>query len=149
MIWKPVSTFSSSSSVNTFLDKETVSRNIYEYQLRAVDAAGLQSDENNIVVAKRFDDGIRPEVMGVRAAADRKNKKILLSWTYAQSDVSKFQIYRKAADGKLVLFATINGSEKSYEDTALKVNTQYVYSIKAIWSDGGESPMSEKIIVKY
>ncbi|MEL6659456.1 MAG: hypothetical protein AAFR36_23540, partial [Bacteroidota bacterium] len=77
--------------------------------------------------------------------------------------VRRFIIYRARGDEPFRSYTSVTPEESggtvgrrkrsrrrfSFADTSLKMNTDYRYSVKVLWHDGGQSPLSDALIVNY
>ncbi len=141
----------------------------YEYQVVAIDNSDLRS-ASQTVEARRLDNFIRPAVSGLVAEADRRNKFVTLRWRHsAYEAVRLFEVYRAEGDGPLNRYRTYapsrvleqapassvrrgaaaKGYSYSAEDAGVRMNTSYTYAVRAIYHDGGMSPLSEHIHISY
>jgi hypothetical protein len=123
--------------------------NDYEYRLIAVDRTGLTSVPSASIKASAIDQGLRQLITEFYGKADRSAKQVQLAWNYRQRDIEKFLLYRTAENQPLRLLKALPNDRSSYLDQDLIVNTTYTYRIQAIYTDGGQSPLSEKLIVNY
>jgi hypothetical protein len=70
-------------------------------------------------------------------------------WSYDTPEVQQFWIYREDAEGRMRLLESVSPDVKQFSDKMLTVNTQYQYSIKAVFRDGAHSPFSKLVKVLY
>jgi hypothetical protein len=42
----------------------------------------------------------------------------------------------------------LKGTDRSFEDKTVSLSGEYSYAVKVIYTDGGESPLSEKKVVR-
>ena len=132
-----------------------------DYRLDAVDRTGLRS-HSNVLTATVLDDFVRAELGSVRAVPDRRERTIELSWTYRPDNPSfaRFEILRQDAAGDLVSLAVVaadrlrpgrgRGAEFSFTDEGpLRMETPYTYRVRALYDDGGRSPLSDPVTVNY
>ena len=81
------------------------------------------------------------------AVADRVNNQILIEWSY--SNTNSVYIYRAEANGKYRMIKTITGSENSFADKNVKLNTTYKYRLRATFIDGTNTKMSDEVVVNF
>ncbi|MBX2929152.1 MAG: fibronectin type III domain-containing protein [Saprospiraceae bacterium] len=152
-----------------FVDSTGIVGEDVVYQLAAVDNSDLRG-LSQTVEARRLDNFIRPQVSNVEVIADRRNKHIELRWHYVEMEpVRLFELYRSESNGKLnryraytpdelsaVESAVVSGKKNTRkgfafiaQDKDLRMNTEYTYAVRAIYHDGGLSPLSEPVRVRY
>ena len=145
-----------------YIDTSADVRVMYEFQLMAIDDAAMSST-SNIIEAKRIDNYIRKKIENIGAKADRREKQIELLWEYhTMSDVQHFIVYKCTAENTPTSYESMTPQEALYSnddkkkkyvysfvDNGVSMNTDYIYQIKAIHIDGGESPLSAKIEINY
>lgn len=140
----------------------------FVYQIVAVDNADLRG-LSPTVEGRRLDNFIRPRIEALEASADRREKFVALSWAYPEKEgVRLFEVYRAEADGALTRYraytpdellneAPATGNKRNARrgfafvarDRNLSMNTTYAYSVRAIYHDGGLSPLSETVKITY
>jgi len=141
--------FFSQDSINNYSDRTGKAGELYEYIIEAVDSAGLKSRNVVPLKAKRIENGLVVKIEQFKAEADRLNNVVKLTWRYDEANVKKFMIYRAAETNPLSLYYSVKAEEKKFEDPNTKVNTRYLYRIKAVMSDGTESQFSDELIVEF
>lgn len=167
--WEKIAEFPIQTTEKTtrYTDSTGVTGRDYLYQIVAVDNSDLRG-LSQTVEARVLDNFIRPQVTGVEATADRRNKTVELSWQYAEKEqVRLFEIYRAIGDepvkrhrafqpDELLLADAKNSGKKGRkafayqaQDKDLRMNTNYTYRVRAIYHDGGLSPLSEPVKVNY
>ena len=106
----------------------------YTYTVKAVDADGKLSKASNAVIATTAKEKIsEPTALRVLAVTDTTVK---IAWTKPEKGIAvSYKVYR---DGKEV--ATVNRTE--FEDTGLKDDTAYTYTVRAVDADGKLSEVS-------
>ncbi len=119
----------------------------YTYTLYVYDSAGNKSRGSFGEIF--YETGYRDEVAGVKAKADRENHKITLSWDYQTPGVEKYVIYRAKEGQPLIIYTTLAPESKTFTDTELLVNNNYVYKIQALFTGGMRSKLTGEIKVKY
>lgn len=147
--WKLLATLPAPTQ-STYIDKDVSNKSIYEYILVAQDASGLASTPSSPVRMTLNDRGGKPAVERLAAKADNASKSIVLSWAYEATDVDQFKIYRTDAQGKMRLLDSVSPTQRQFKDNSvLTVNTQYQYTIKAVFKDGGQSPFSKIVKITF
>ncbi|MCP4123083.1 MAG: hypothetical protein GY751_15125 [Bacteroidetes bacterium] len=152
------------TSIANYEDSEVEVGKEFQYKVKAVDNAGL-SAESKILQARRIDNFIRKTVQDLQTSVDRRSKTVTLSWSYQinETELRTFVIYRAKAGEPLVSVEGISPEEASenvgrgkrrtrrytFTDTFVRMNTDYEYSVKVVYKNGAQSPLSETITVKY
>jgi hypothetical protein len=140
--WKPLVTFHRRESA--FVDRSVTQDVTYEYLLSAVDSSGLVSNPAASVLARPYDNGMRPGVSNLRATYDEATKKISVRWDYVRAPREKywFVVYRDISGHGLAQRSSVGSSFTSYDDADLGEKGTYRYAIKVFTERGGESAMS-------
>lgn len=135
----------------------------YEYKVVATDNADLTAS-SKLIQAQVIDDFVRASVDDLNATIDRRAKEVKLTWAYGDEEaVRRFVIYRASGDEPFRSYTSVTPEESgtttgrkrrqsrrfNFVDSSLKMNTEYRYSVKVLWHDGGQSPLSESLIVNY
>lgn len=157
--------------LSRFTDTTGIVGKDYEYRIMAADNSDLESF-SPVAIGRRIDTYIRPAVGAVEALPDRRSKFVELRWQYAARDeVQLFEVYRAKGDeplsryfswtpGEILLTQTApattskkaprsKGFSYAAQDKSVNMNTTYTYSVRAIYRDGGISPLSEPVKVSY
>lgn len=159
--------FAADQPFDEFIDSTAIVGQDYQYQVVAIDNSELIT-ASPWVEARRLDNYLRPTVNNVALSVDRRDKHIAINWDYPEMEnVRLFQIYRgvekdtprryKGLEPKAIVVAEGNnknaknkaGFAFSFRDKDIKMNTSYTYSIRAVYQDGGLSPLSTPVVVNY
>ncbi|GAL86832.1 hypothetical protein MYP_4062 [Sporocytophaga myxococcoides] len=132
-----------------YYDTSAVARITYEYCLTAIDDSKLESDKTQVFTLSLVDYGFNGKIGKIESKVDRQEKKIELKWEYSDKQPERFVIYRSAKDEPLRIYKSVSGIERKFIDKSLSMNTTYTYRIKANYSDGSGSPLSNEIIINY
>lgn len=130
-------------------DSSVLPKKKYEYALQSEDDAGLQSELSQKFAVQAYENGARPEIGNFVATANKRKHTVKLSWEYAQPGLEKFYIYKSKNQGKFQICASVMPSQQEFYDSSTGAGHEYRYKIKAIYTDGGESPVTDAIVVKY
>jgi uncharacterized protein len=147
--WRLGKIIPASDRTGTFTDNDVSNKQAYEYRLIAVDSAGLESTPSTPIRISVNDRSNKPTPDNVLVKPNKDKMQIVLSWSYDLADVQQFRIYRKAEDGHLRLFASVPGNTLQFSDRQLTLNTQYEYTIQAVFADGAQSPFSKAVKIVY
>lgn len=130
----------------TYTDQALSNSNVQYYTLIAVDEAGLESPPSPGITGFKLPQ-LKPAVEINQPAIDRANKRIVLSWKYAEENVSSYRVYRKINDGAIQLYRTVK--EKQFADQDMSPESNYSYQVIAVFDDQAKSAMSKMITVTY
>src|SRR4029077_21075952 len=127
-------TFAQIASVTgtSYSDSGVTADNIYQYRVRATDAAGNLSAYSNVAAANT--DTTKPTAPSALAAMGTSSSQINLMWTAATDNVavSGYLIERCQGVGcAFTQIATVSGSATAYSDNNLAAGTAYTYRIRA------------------
>ncbi len=151
------------TTIATYRDSTARAGQEYEYKVVATDNGGLAA-ESKIARARVIDDFLRPGITNLEAVPDRRAKNITLSWRYnAEDEVRTFIIYRSRDGEPISSYTSVTPEESGttqgrgrrrarlfrFTDNSLRMSTDYQYSIKVLWHDGGQSSLSEAVEVNY
>lgn len=129
----------------------------YWYTIVSVDSSYLESKPAQPVSGKKLDTKVRPPLSNIQANADRQNGRIVIKWEYEPDidnnpliKVESFLIYRSLDTLPLEQFVKINGDKRQFIDREnLIPGHKYNYKIKAVFSDGSESPLTQTITINW
>lgn len=126
-----------------YTDKKLEKGQKYYYTLRAKDESNNYSKYAVPIMGKPYDNGVRPPVEKIDLKFEKNN--VLLTWEYPQRNKDTFfVIYKTNSKGNLVQYK--NTKELNFKEVAKKGTT---YAIKVFTKDGGQSKISEKVVVNY
>jgi hypothetical protein len=143
--WAIVDSFGIDGIAQTYTDKELTKKMMYYYTLEAVDDYGLLSGKCTPVSARVYDTGLRTALKDFKGSYNPEKRTVELKWNYHQSDGLYFVIYRSYNEGDFTVYKSVDGDERSYIDSGLVGQGTYQYAIRAMYGDGGQSPLSERI----
>ncbi|WP_343488164.1 hypothetical protein [Allomuricauda sp. d1] len=146
-LWEPVYK-NTLITENTFTDTSVKNGQAVAYTIVAQDSTGWESSPSNpleVVVRskKNPENGIK-----FSATANRELRFIGLSWRQKNVEVIEWRLYRGREGEPLKLYKTLDGTTKTFNDTDLEINTDYVYGLQAVSKSGVVSGI-EKVNVKY
>ncbi|WP_273446700.1 fibronectin type III domain-containing protein [Neolewinella agarilytica] len=161
-VWQLIRTlpFPDEKEADHYRDTDLAPGLTHEYRLDAIDRSGLRAS-SDVLQGKVIDDFIRQQVKKVKATPDRREHTILLDWTYAPEDDKflHFEIFRNVPGKNPDIIALhqpptapSSGKKAAYQFTdpgPLKMDTDYEYRVRAVYSDGGLSRLSPAVSVNY
>ena len=126
-----------------YVDTNVTQGVMYSYSLRSKDDSDNYSDFSVPVSGRPFDNGVRPVVVDIQSSIEEG--ELTLQWNYSEQYPNAFFIvYKKDDDGTLRQFKRVNSGLFSQN-----LNKGiHEYGIKAFTNDGGESKISEMIIIE-
>lgn len=147
--WVPIYIDNGRDSAGYFTDSLCVVSEMYAYTVIAVDDAGLESIPAKPIMARRADLTARPAIEHLNVNPDRNEKRIQVSWRYAESEVINYRVYRAEEDGVVSLHKVVPANASNFSDKDLKTNTVYRYMVQAEFRNGILSPLSKEVSVNF
>jgi fibronectin type 3 domain-containing protein len=134
-----------------YLDKEVVNQTVYQYLLIATDATGLESEPGNTIEVRSYGMSLLTEcITKPEARANRGENTILVTWKLPQMlKPVKVSLYRSVNHAPPVLFSTLSGSDQNFTDSNIRAGNTYSYLLRAVFSNGTKSQLSESVEVQY
>jgi hypothetical protein len=133
---------------SNFTDRKVKKLTSYEYSLVAVDDDGLRSAKSFPMNVSVYDSGIRKKIEDFSAIKSPDGKGIVLLWNYPVKDNYRLVIYRSFNNGGLFTYQSVTADKASFVDKSIQKGS-YAYAIKAIYKDGGESPLTKPVQIKF
>lgn len=133
---------------NRFTDRKVKKLTYYEYSLVAIDDAGLRSEKSFPLNVRVYDSGVRQKIDGFSAIKGPDGKSIVLLWNYPVKNDLRFVVYRSFNKGGLLTYQSVPADKTSFSDKRLQKG-EYEYAIKAVYQDGGESPLTKPVKIEY
>jgi len=132
---------------NEFIDSNISAGQNYRYQIITSDKSNNQILSNEI--NRFYEPGYRKEIDNFIGKVDLERKSIVLSWDKPQAEIYSYQIYRGKGDEKILPLKTLrNIDQNMYEDSNVRLNNKYVYTIKYVNQSGIHS-IPAKIEIIY
>lgn len=159
--WTVVSTIASGQSTSSYTDASATGGKEYFYSIRAKDAAGNYSCDSiptlahtittlpgycyQVVSVKTLNLTTKAALATLTQAYDENSRSVTLTWTYAQSGVAGYEVYRgiTASPTKFAYLAYVKDPLKTYADFKVEFNTAYSYRVRAVFTDGSVSAWKE------
>ncbi len=123
---------------------------LYEYALDVIDDDGNRSQLSNIITARPYDSGLRPGVDELACTYDSAAGGVVVRWNYRFGKDAQVYLYKASPEGAFGLVASMDASAGEYLDREVFAGSRYLYSLKVVSNDGGESiPVrSEEVVVR-
>lgn len=127
----------------SFTDKKVNPGQTYEYTLKAIDDAGLQSEQISFLTLKAFEEKKLPSPQQLTWSIDTLARRITLQWKPALTQ-DKTVVYR-SVNGKPYLTHKVVEKGNSFTDSPYRKGEIIRYRIKAVDERGWQSDFSEAI----
>lgn len=144
--FKTLMEFNGKEMMSQYLDKQLEPGVEYEYQLQAIDDAGLKSDIISSLRAKSYINKTLKAVEKVGISIDTIQKTYTLNWTYDNYADFKFVIFRSVNDGPYVNYKAVKGA-LLFTDQYYSDRDQIKFKIQAVNSKGWLSDFSNEIVM--
>ena len=132
----------------TYLDSYKLKRNKYSYTIIAVDSSGLESIPTSPINIYWQGNNVTKDDIKFSVVANRELRFINLSWNIKNVEVLEYRLYRGTDDSDISLYKTLQGDIKNYNDTNLKINSNYTYGLQLILKGGVQTGI-KKNNIKY
>jgi hypothetical protein len=127
---------------NNYQDFNVAPGATYEYQLTAVDDAGLPNMDQTLLRVK-FVDQRRPQAPTI-VVSGQTDHEILFEIDKVDDHTTGIIVYRSMNAGPFTTLSRL-ALQDSFRDTSLRADSQYAYRVKAVWHDGQKSDFSNTI----
>lgn len=145
--WMLIAVFDSTET--SFIDKEADSISYSSYTIIAADFDNNESKPATPVKGKKIDNGIRQGIKEVFTSVDSEKGTVKLAWKMPGGSVYRYLVYRSKGDNEMTLYKSIAGTENTFTDNELQINSRYLYSIKVVYADGSQSVFTKPVIIDY
>lgn len=137
-----------SDTVRYFLDQTVAPSQAYEYLVLAVDESKLESTPT---APLRVTSRATPhkKIEHTYAEANHKEGHIFVQWDYPNDGVRAYHVYRAEADTVFRLYHNIDAPVLQFIDERVKPSETYHYRIKAVYTNGSQSPLSDEVLIQY
>ncbi len=145
--WKLMREWAFSEKRNSISDTVLLAGNTYQYKIEVVDESGnISFTESHAVLYKPT---FVAAIKTFKAKVDLAKRIIELNWSYDNSNVYNYTIYKAKAGEALRIYKTVNGSLNSFTDKELYPGNKYTYAIRASLQSGSETKLSGVITVEF
>jgi len=126
----------------TYRDTDVAGPEFYSYRLVVTDSAGNRTTCSSDALV-RVHQRLRKEKMNdVDAHYDAATKSVTISWARPVSPVKHYVVYRAKDDSEPVSIGSATNTATTYSDRDLRGRGSYAYLVKAVYENGGSSPLS-------
>lgn len=136
-----------SMNLRNYTDKDVKAKTIYFYTLEAMDDDSLVSGKCMPVSARIYDTGMRDDIENFEVRYDSSSGKMELSWNYPQNEEHYYVIYRSFNGSDFTVYKSVSGTENNFVDNDLLGSGSYEYAVMALYDDGGQSKLTDKLQV--
>lgn len=122
-----------------YIDTSAIAGMKYTYTIEVFDSAGNKSEL--IFPEYFFASRVRKPVSNFQANLNLEKKIVALKWDLPEQPVDRFIVYKAKEGESLRSLKTLNGTTNSFVDVQPHPGNVYVYAVRAIMKDGGETKM--------
>lgn len=133
---------------DSYLDKTTKPGVKYEYQLYAIDDAGLRSNEVGSLIIIGYEVKKVDPISDLKIHVDTSNKTHL-QWTHIEKQNNTFMIYRSYNNGPFVSYKSVEKNLSFNDPTKYKMNDVIKYKVQAVNSKGWRSDFSNEVVATF
>jgi len=127
-------------AISEWTDSTLTTTGIYVYQVVAVDESGNRSEPSE---PQRF---VFDIVEHIALTVKHDAGQVRLQWTPSAKSVAQYVVFRATDDGPLKPYDNVG--QCNYADGHTTAGHKYRYAVKAVYTDGGESLLSEIKAIK-
>ena len=126
-------------NTNSYLDKAPVAGKSYRYTVKAVNGEYLSHYSSDGVVIKRLTNP-------ANSKAANRSDGVFLTWS-GVSAATKYRVYRRGVGENWQLMKVV--TDKYYLDKTAKKNTNYRYTVRAVYGNTFSYYSSEGVVIKF
>lgn len=120
----------------------------YNYQVYAVDDAGLESERVGTITVTAYVKKILPPIEMITLTHDEKTNRVKLLWDYKDFKNYRFIIYQSVNDHPYLTYKSVNG-ENIFIDKSYKKGDIIRFKVKAINEKEWQSDFSKEVIFNF
>jgi len=139
--------FSTKDTATQFSDSLIIPDKGYYYKSVIIDDANNFTESQPVYL--HYTSNIYPAIDSINISVNREKKNISLIWKYNYPDIDKFILYKCKKGESPRFIESLPGNTFYYQDKELYMGNDYVYYIKAVFSNGKESRLSKATEVQY
>jgi hypothetical protein len=140
--WNVIATWNKPDVRKEYTDKAVTGAMYYEYTLVAIDSAGNVSDLAPTVDVRVIAKQTKEQIMQPVATYLKDKRVIEMKWAKPAAEVDYYTIFRGKDGKRPVSLTTADGGSILFQDNSFPGKGRYVYMIKAVYKDQGESPFT-------
>lgn len=127
-----------------FTDKNVQGGTVYEYQVVAMDDAGLYSDKIGVLSATAYQVKSLEGIQSFTCTRQKSPRANILNWKYKDTEGIRFVIYRSVNDQAYSLYKSVTGTN-TFKDLSIRESDVIRYKIKVVNADGWQSDFSDEV----
>lgn len=131
----------------SYIDTNVKKMTWYEYSLTALDDDGHKSKKSFPLRVRVYDSGVRKKIESLSVKFNPDKRSVDLNWKYPVKDDYYFLIYKSSNKSGLQMYRQVKGETLTMADSHLQQGV-YEYAVKAVYKDGAQSPLSNKVRVE-
>lgn len=139
--WNEIKLWKGKVLPKSYSDKSIEGATYYQYALMATDSSGNKSPYSPTMDVRVMPKVSKQELKGLSLKYDKEKKDVVLAWSKPSTVVKHYVVYRGKSGNRPAVLTSPNGDVIQYRDGMLVGKGSYTYLIKAIYADGGESPL--------
>lgn len=133
-----------------FMDKNVQRGVTYQYAIIAIDDAMHYSELSEPYTITSLRGMRRIPISDFNGRIIESTAEFELSWNHKDSGDYEYVIYRNVDSNGWLVIATLDKSQQYYIDRNLyRSDTGFKYAVKAVYRDGGESPLSNIVALNF
>ncbi|MGX7024656.1 lytic polysaccharide monooxygenase [Vagococcus hydrophili] len=134
----------STVSSNQFEDKNLEAGKEYTYEVEAISTSGSKSPKSEKLKITTIAEDIKEKPTAPQnlhsMGVDKNTASLMWRASTHTEGIKEYEVYR---DGKLIKTT----GQLSYQDSGLKADTSYKYTVRAISNDGIQSELSNELLI--
>ena len=144
--WTAIARFKLDSNWHhQYVDKAALS-GTYEYQIRATDVHGLESNGTQVMKTKVNNLSQEDALKLVEVSPNIEKGVMYVRWKVpSEATIAKYELYRSINEGPLRLLKILDKETKGIEDRLVAPSNRYSYRLLYIDENGKKSPLSKQM----
>ena len=139
--WNTLITWPRGRMPESYSDRSVAGATYYQYTLVAIDSSGNKSPFSPTADVRVMPRVSKQDIEAIRLSYNSEKREVNLSWKKPVSEVKYYVIYRGKDSKRPSVLTSPAGNATTFSEVLLPGKAHYRYLIKAIYADGGESPM--------
>jgi hypothetical protein len=142
--WTQLFVFAAKDSV--YADRQVLSKHHYVYTIETIDSSGLHSGKSFPLKVYVYSKGYKGDIKKFEVEQSTGKNMISMHWVAPSGEIRYYILYRGENNQGLKMAGNIPGSSSGFQD---KTNPgTYQYAIKAVYTNGDESALSDIKTIK-
>lgn len=140
-VWDELVRWKTGRMPGVYTDRQVSGAEFYQYALQAFDSSGNASKLSPTADVRVKPNVSNDELRELKSGVDASNRAVRLNWKAPQTKVKYYVIYRGKNGKRPATYTSVPGSETTFTEV-LSAGASFKYLIRAVYEDGGESPIS-------